>query len=139
MVQPMAFRIDTQSGVPIYQQVEEQIRRMIAAGTLPPGQRLSTVRELASALVINPNTVARAYQNLEREGVVETRRGLGTFACEPSLRMTAGERRDSVAVHLARALVEAETMGVTPDEVLSLWQERFAVWRATCEAKEAVR
>lgn len=139
MVQPMAFRIDTQSGVPIYQQVEEQVRRMIAAGTLPAGERLPTVRELASMLVINPNTVARAYQDLEREGVVETRRGLGTFACEPSLRMTVNERRDAVAAILARALAEAETMNVAPDEVLSLWREQFSVWRATCEAKEAVR
>lgn len=127
------FRIDTQSGVPIYQQVEGQIRRMIAAGTLPPGERLPTVRELASALLVNPNTVAKAYQNLEREGVVETRRGLGTFACEPSLRLTPTERQDTVAAHFDRALAEAETMGVAPDDVHSLWQERFTAWQAARE------
>ncbi|MDQ2730160.1 MAG: GntR family transcriptional regulator [Armatimonadota bacterium] len=123
----MLFRIDSASGVPIYQQIVDQVKRSVAAGTLRPGDRLATVRELASDLVINPNTVARAYGDLERESVVETRRGLGTFVCETSSRLSAHERRLLVAQQLDRALVEALHLDISPDEVKSLLDERVAL------------
>lgn len=129
----MLFRIDVQSGVPIYQQIGNQVRRMIAAGTLRAGDRLPTVRELAAELVVNPNTVARAYQDLEREGVVETRRGLGTFACAPSQNMTSEDRCALLAERLDGVITDALTVGFPLDDVPALWRERIAVWRANME------
>ncbi|MBV9848988.1 MAG: GntR family transcriptional regulator [Armatimonadetes bacterium] len=120
----MLLRLDSESGVPFYQQVVQQVRRLVASGALAPGDRLPTVRELAAELVLNPNTVARAYQDLEREGVVETRRGQGTFACAPSSRLSRAEARQIVAALLDRALLEARHLGLSPAEVLDLLKER---------------
>jgi len=110
----------------LYQQIVEQVKRSVAAGTLRAGDQLPTVRELAAELVVNPNTVARAYQEMERENVVETRRGLGTFVCEPGTRLGREERRRRVAEQLDRALVEALHLDITPDEVKALLEERIA-------------
>jgi GntR family transcriptional regulator len=74
-----AFRLDTRSGVPTYLQLVDQVRRGILLGYLLDGDRLPTVREVAGALVINPNTVAKAYRELERAGLVTPRAGQGTF------------------------------------------------------------
>ena len=121
----MLLRLDSESGVPFYQQVVQQVKRLIASGALAPGDRLPTVRELAAELVLNPNTVARAYQDLEREGVVETRRGQGTFACAPSSRLTRAECRAAVAAVLDRALLEARSLGLSPEDVIELLKERI--------------
>ncbi len=75
----MEFSISPTTGVPIYQQITDQICRSIVRGRLKPDHRLPSVRELSQALVVNPNTVARAYTELEREGVLYTRPGLGVF------------------------------------------------------------
>src|SRR2546423_7716148 len=75
----MFLPVDPSSGLPIYRQVSDQVRRMIAAGSLKPGDRLKSVRELSAELAINPLTVAKAYGELEREGLVEMRRGMGVF------------------------------------------------------------
>jgi len=122
----MLFRIDTASGVPIYQQIVDQVKRSVAAGTLLPGDQLPTVRELATDLVVNPNTVARAYQDLERENVVQTRRGLGTFICEPATRLNLQERRQLVADQLDRALVEALHLDIRPEEIKQILDDRIA-------------
>lgn len=132
----MLFRLDLETGVPLYQQVVEQVRRMIASGTILPGDRLPTVRELAAELVVNPNTVAHAYQMLEQAGVVETRRGQGTFACEPPARMTRAEGRERVALLLDRALAEASLLNVPAEDVADLCRERVAAWRTDHETRE---
>jgi GntR family transcriptional regulator len=129
----MLLRIDTQSGVPIYQQIVAQVRRLIAGGTLAPGDRLPTVRELAAGIMVNPNTVARAYQDLEREGVVETRRGSGTFACAPSQKLTSEERNALLAERLDALITDALTVGIPLEDVPALWQERVAAWRERVE------
>ena len=121
----MLFRLDTASGVPLYLQIVEQVKRSVAAGTLQAGDQLPTVRELASELVLNPNTVARAYQDLEREGVVEIRRGLGTFICAPATRLAREERRRRVGDQLEKALVEALHLDISPEEVKELLEERL--------------
>ena len=74
-----AFRLDTRSGVPTYLQLVDQVRRALLLGYLRDGDRLPTVREVAAALVVNPNTVAKAYRELERAGLVVPRAGQGTF------------------------------------------------------------
>ncbi len=68
--------------IPIYQQIVERVKRDIVSGTQKPGDRLCSVREMAESLAVNPNTVQRAYQELEREGISETRRGMGTYIVE---------------------------------------------------------
>ena len=121
----MYIRLEQSSGVPLYQQVVDQVKAMIAGGALRTGDRLPTVRELASDLVVNPNTVAHAYQQLERERVVETRRGQGSFvsAADPVLSLIA--RRARVAALLDRALVEAHHVDLDADEIRALLEERL--------------
>jgi GntR family transcriptional regulator len=76
----ITFRMDTKSGVPPYLQIAQQIRQALAAGVLQPGDQLPTVKEVVTALAINPNTVFKGYREVEREGLVEGRPGAGTFA-----------------------------------------------------------
>ena len=113
----MLFRLDSESGMPFYQQIVRQAKQMIAGGRLQPGDRLPTVRELAAQLVVNPNTVARAYLDLEREGVVETRRGQGTFACAPANRIADAERRRIITDLLRHVLVEAYRLNMSSTDV----------------------
>jgi GntR family transcriptional regulator len=118
------FRLDVHGGVPVYQQVVETVKQATATGRLRAGDQLPTIRELALELRVNPNTVARAYQELEREGIVETRRGAGTFVGAREPRLEQAERRRLVARHLDRALAEAYHLGVPLDQVEALLRER---------------
>lgn len=95
----VALRLDAKSGVPPYLQIAEQIRQALVAGTLGPGDQLPTVKEVVTALAINPNTVFEGYRELEREGLVEGRPGAGTFV----LRGPAGPPPTTHAA-LARSL-----------------------------------
>ena len=113
----MFFRLDSESGVPFYQQIVRQAKQMIAGGSVQPGDRMPTVRELASQLVVNPNTVARAYLDLERDGLVETRRGQGTFACAPAGRLADTERRRIITELLQHVLVEAYRLSMSGEQV----------------------
>jgi GntR family transcriptional regulator len=121
----MLFRLDAGSGHPLYEQIVDQVRRGVATGTLQPGDRLPTVRELARDLVINPNTVARAYQDLERQGVVETRPGLGMFIGEPMTGLSIHDRRNLLGERLDRALVEAMHLNLGPEDVREILEERI--------------
>ena len=124
------IRLDLASGQALYQQIVNQIKNMVAAGTLRSGDRLPTVRELASQLVVNPNTIAHAYQQLEREKVIETRRGLGSFICEGESPLTRDVRLKMVADLIDRALVEAHHVNVTSDEVRAILEDRLGMWNA---------
>ncbi len=134
----MLLRLDLESGVPLYLQITQQVRRLIASGTLAPGDQLPTVRELAAELVVNPNTVARAYRDLEHDGVVETRRGQGTFACAPSRTLAIAERREIIAAHLDRALLEARSLGVPDEQVTELLDERIQQMRRAHPLEEKI-
>ena len=114
----MKLSINTASRTPIYQQIVQQIRQAIAHGNLASETRLPSVRELARELVVNPNTIARAYGELEREGLVVSRQGLGVFAAtsQPELTRAARERRLRELVD--GMLVEAVHLGFTADDVL---------------------
>src|SRR6516165_4724938 len=89
---PFRLRLDLQSGVPVYRQIIDQVRGGIASGTLAVGDQLPTVRQLAVDLSINPNTVVRAYRELELGGLLETHQGTGTFISEQKMRGAASER-----------------------------------------------
>src|SRR6186713_410149 len=90
----MLFQIDAASRSPIYRQLAQQIREAIARGRMKPEERLPSVRDLSRQLVINPNTVARVYTELEREGILNTRPGLGVFVAQPKNDLTKRARKD---------------------------------------------
>ena len=90
----MEFQIDTSSRLPIYRQLRSQLREAVARGKLLPEHRLPSVRELSRTLVVNPNTVARVYTELEREGLLNTRPGLGVFVATPKTELTKKVRKE---------------------------------------------
>ncbi len=114
----MQFQISTSSRKPIYQQLAVQVRAAVAQGRLRTGERLPSVRELSRELVVNPNTIARAYTELERDGVLHTRQGMGVFVAEPSTDLTKPARRKKLMEILDGLLTEAVYLGFRRDEVL---------------------
>jgi GntR family transcriptional regulator len=122
----MNFQCDTASRTPIYKQLMEQVREAVAQGRLEPGERLPSVRQLSRELVVNPNTVARSYTELEREGVLNTRQGLGVFVAERQSGLTKKARRERLTESLDRFLTEAVHLGFSAEEVVSTVEERLA-------------
>ncbi len=121
----MEFSISPTTSVPIYQQLTEQICAAIARGRLRPDERLPSVRELSQLLVVNPNTVARAYTELEREGVLYTRPGMGVFVSHARPPWSKKARRERLRKSLDLLLVNAIGVGFAADEVLELVEERM--------------
>ena len=112
-------RIDPRDRTPIYAQLERGLRAAIATGTLGPGAQLPTVRQLAVELQINANTVARVYADLERGGILETRRGVGSFVtATPKQAHPPREHDRRMRIFVTRMLAEADAAGLTLDDVL---------------------
>ncbi|MGD9649140.1 MAG: GntR family transcriptional regulator [Pirellulales bacterium] len=120
----MEFSISPATGTPIYQQLVEQVRAAVARGRLRPDERLPSVRELSQLLVVNPNTIARAYTELEREGVLYTRPGLGVFVAATPTPVAKRVRRERLLEQLDSVLVEAVRLGFAAEELLELVEER---------------
>lgn len=120
----MEFRVDPSSRLPIYRQLGNQIREAVARGRLQPGEQLPSVRDLSRKLVINPNTVARVYTELERDGVLRTRQGLGVFVAEPKAELTKRARKAKLEELLDRFLTEAVYLGFSAEEVVAAVAER---------------
>ena len=113
--------VDPADPTPLYAQLDRAIRAAIAAGRLKTGERLPTVRQLAAQLEINANTVAKVYSELEKAGVVATRRGIGTFVREPPAPPAASTRRDrerELRPLVERLLAEASAIGIPLHEVI---------------------
>ena len=110
------FSLDAASALPVYVQLREQVLRALAAGRLAPGVQLPTVRQIAIHLGVNPNTVNRAYIDLERDGVVTTARGRGTFVADTQARPNADLASARLRDIARRALGEARALGFTPAE-----------------------
>src|SRR3954469_22056086 len=125
----MEFQVDTTTRVPIYRQLMEQIRLAVARGRLRPGSRLPSVRVLSRELVINPNTVARVYTELERDGVLNTRPGLGVFVAQPRKDLTRRARKDRLLALADQLLTEAVHLGFSAEDVLALVSERIAKFK----------
>jgi GntR family transcriptional regulator len=113
------FNLDPKSGVPIYRQIQDQIRYGIASGRLRPGDQLPTVRALAVDLKVNPNTVIKAYTELERLGVLTTEQGSGTFiAPEPSVALSPADRQEKLKALCVEFLGQVGRYGFGPDDVV---------------------
>jgi GntR family transcriptional regulator len=117
-------RIDSKSGVPLYRQIIEQVKFAIARGDLQPGSQLPTVRQLAVDLSINPNTVIRAYKEMEIEGLLETHQGSGTFVSDHKLEIDQLERQRMLDQIITEMLARASSYGLSLGEVLAGLQQR---------------
>ena len=126
---PAIFTIDPRSGVPIYLQLIEQVKRSVAIGALGAGEQLPTVKQLALDLTINPNTVARAYRDLERDEVIETAPGRGSFVRANGASASVRKTLSDVAVDsLNQSIREAKSMGLSRSEVMALVQTTLDRW-----------
>lgn len=112
------FHLDMHSGVPVYRQLIDQVRGGIASGQLSRGDQLPTVRQLAVDLEINPNTVVRAYRELELGGLLETHQGTGTFISEQKLKGSDAERERQLAQIVADCVSRAGAAGFTVEELI---------------------
>jgi GntR family transcriptional regulator len=121
---PFEFRLDLHSGVPVYRQIIDQVMGGIAAGALAPGDQLPTVRQVAVDLSINPNTVMRAYRELEIRGVLETQQGTGTFISHQKVKRDEVERRRQLSQLVGELVSRAGAAGFTLDELLEELHER---------------
>ena len=117
------FKLDARSGVPVYRQIIDQVLGGIAAGSLNPGDQLPTVRQLAVDLAINPNTVVRAYRELEIREVLATQQGTGTFITEKKPPANELERRRRVTQLAGDLLARAGAEGITLQELLGYFNE----------------
>jgi DNA-binding transcriptional regulator YhcF (GntR family) len=110
--------VDISSGVPPYEQIRDQVSRMIASGVLSPGARLPTIQQLANDLQLAPGTVARGYKELERDGLVVSRRRRGTSVAEHPERAPAREIRAEVDAAIERFVLQVRQLGAEPSEAL---------------------
>ncbi|MEX0677222.1 MAG: GntR family transcriptional regulator [Pirellulales bacterium] len=133
----MEFTISTTAGVPLYQQLTEQICSAIARGRLRGDERLPSVRELSQSLVVNPNTVARAYTELERDGTLYTRPGLGVFVSRSRPALPKKVRRERLTKGADQFLVDAVRLGCERAEVLELVDERMKQFQWPSSAAQA--
>ncbi len=124
MGRDLEFSIDPKSGVPFYRQIIERVKFGIAGGRLAPGDQLPTVRRLAADLSVNPNTVIRAYREMEIEGVLDTQQGSGTFVSDRRPEIDDLERRRMLDQILTELLARASGYGFTVDEVLEGLHQR---------------
>ncbi|MGA2569169.1 MAG: GntR family transcriptional regulator [Terracidiphilus sp.] len=115
---PFRFLLDLHTGVPVYRQIIDQVCGGLASGALVPGDQLPTVRQLAVDLAINPNTVVRAYKELELSGLLETHQGTGTFISTQKLPRADAERKRQLSQIVADAVSRAGAAGFTVDELL---------------------
>ena len=112
------FLLDLHTGVPAYRQVIDQVRGALASGALVAGDQLPTVRQLAVDLAINPNTVVRAYKELELSGLLETHQGTGTFISAQSLPVDGAERERQMGQIVADAVARAGAAGFTVNDLI---------------------
>ena len=125
------FRLDLRSGVPVYRQIIDQVMGGIASGTLAGGHQLPTVRQVAVDLSINPNTVMRAYRELEIRGVLTTQQGIGTFITPQDVQPDEAERQRRLSQLVGEFMARAGAAGFTAEDVLGRIQEFLGEQRRT--------
>jgi GntR family transcriptional regulator len=124
------FHLDSQSGVPTYLQIVQQVKHALRLGLLEVGDQLPTVREVVAQITINPNTVLKAYRDLEREGLVESRPGQGTFV-QKTLASTSLASHAALRRSLVRWLQSASDAGLDGESVLALFMSTFRTFQDT--------
>lgn len=122
----MFFRIEPDSGTSIFEQIVDQVIFRVASGSLPAGGRIPSVRDLAQRITVHPNTVAKAYQELERKGIVVTRRGLGMDITAEAPELCRRLREERVRKRLRAALQEAIGSSLPPEEVRRMVEEELS-------------
>lgn len=120
----MQIHVTESDGTPFYVQVVNQIKFLVASGRLASGEQLPPVRRLAEQLLINPNTVARAYRELEGEGVVSSRRGAGVFVADGGSPLSRKEKNRILNERIDSLLTESQQLGIDLDTVLKLIRQR---------------
>lgn len=126
----MFTELDFRSHVPIYVQLVDRIKNLVASGTLGPGDQLPTVRQMAAELRVNFNTIARAYRILDEEGVISTQQGRGTYVLEPMPPERASRLRRAALEGMTKSFLEhAHQVGFKPDEVKTVLDELIDTWR----------
>jgi GntR family transcriptional regulator len=118
----MSLRIQPDNHVPVYLQIVEHLRSAIAAGVYRPGEALPSLRVLATDLKVNPNTVQRAYDEMDRQGLIESRRGVGMFVAKRALRSARGRAEESTHAALGQAVAAAAAAGLSPDRIRELFE-----------------
>lgn len=114
--------INPKSALPIYRQITDQIRWRVAAGVFAPGDKLPSVRELAARLLVNPNTVAKVYRDLERDGLLETRRGDGTYISSDAVVLAESERTRIIEEQLRSIARDARAFGLSGQAAMDLFR-----------------
>jgi len=122
----MLFRPNSSSGVPIYLQLMEQVKHAVDTGALKPGDQLPGIRPLAEELVINPNTVAKAYRELEHEGVIELRHGSGAFVTAGAGRKRQTDKMLAGQDIVTGAVERLRSRGLTDEEIRRLFEAELA-------------
>jgi GntR family transcriptional regulator len=117
------FRLDSHSGVPVYRQLIDQVQAAIATGTLVPGNQLPTVRLVAVELAINPNTVLRAYREMEIRGILDTQQGTGTFISDAQVELSKEERERQLGQLVGEFVSRAGSAGLTVNELIDAMQK----------------
>ena len=135
----MELRISPSDGTPIYLQIINQVKYLVASGRLGAGEELPPIRALAEQLRINPNTVARAYRELEMAGVVTKRRTTGTYVSDSGSPLAHGERMKILTERADALLIEARQMGVGTEEVIGLIRERDEALKPPAEDRRKAR
>ncbi len=125
MLPRLHLQIDERSGVPVYRQMMDQMKYYVAGGTLRPGDQLPSIRELASALTVNPTTVVKAYTELERDGVIEMRHGKGAFVSTKARSITRQEQEQTLRRSAKQLAVEATQLQVSPPKVITVVREEL--------------
>jgi GntR family transcriptional regulator len=118
------LHISSADGVPIYLQIVNQVKYLVAAGRLSPGDEMPPIRVLAEQLLVNPNTVARAYRELEAAGLVEKRRTAGTYVSDQGSPLARKERLRILTERIDALLAEAAQMNVPIEEIVKLIEQR---------------
>ena len=133
----MNIQINTGSGFPIYTQIVDRIRHLVATGALKPGEQLPTIRQLAVDLRVDPNTVARAYTILDNEGVISSQQGRGTYIAEhPDQDRLAEFRADQLRQMLAHTIVETLSLGYAQEEVREAFFAEMEAWGRHSQTKQ---
>ena len=120
------IHIDSRSSKPIYEQIIERIKENIIKGILKPGDKLPSVRELAAAITINPNTISKAYSELERTKAIEVIRGKGTFVAENFKPVINEEKMKIIKEHMKEIIIEAHYIGVDKNKLIDILNEVYS-------------